>query len=69
MTTIRNFDALNDIQNLEYSGKCITDAGLHHQVCITLMDLPEACEEAHTAEFYLNRLKVILDSGLPFGYY
>jgi pyruvate carboxylase subunit B len=67
MTTIRNFDALNDIQNLEYSGKCITDAGLHHQVCITLMDLPEACEEAHTAEFYLNRLKVILDSGLPFG--
>ncbi len=67
MTTIRNFDALNDIQNLEYSGKCITDAGLHHQVCITLMDLPEACEDAHTAEFYLNRLKVILDSGLPFG--
>ncbi|MHC4270001.1 MAG: biotin/lipoyl-containing protein [Planctomycetota bacterium] len=67
MTTIRNFDALNDIQNLEYSGKCITDAGLHHQVCVTLMDLPEACEEAHTAEFYLNRLKVILDSGLPFG--
>ncbi len=67
MTTIRNFDALNDIQNLEYSGKCITDAGLHHQVCITLMDLPEACEEAHTAEFYLHRLKAILDSGLPFG--
>ncbi len=66
MTTIRNFDALNDIQNLEYSGKCITDAGLHHQVCITLMDLPEACEDAHTAEFYLNRLKVILESGLPF---
>ncbi len=67
MTTIRNFDALNDIQNLEYSGKCITDAGLHHQVCITLMDLPEACEDAHTAEFYLQRLKAILDSGLPFG--
>ena len=41
MTTIRNFDALNDIQNLEYSGECITRAGLHHQVCITLMDLPK----------------------------
>lgn len=66
MTTIRNFDALNDIQNLEYSGTCITDAGLHHQVCVTLMDLPEECEDAHTAEFYLHRLKVILDSGLPF---
>ncbi|MCP5007822.1 MAG: biotin attachment protein, partial [Planctomycetes bacterium] len=67
MTTIRNFDALNDIQNLEYSGKCITDAGLHHQVCITLMDLPEECEDAHTAKFYLQRLRAILDSGLPFG--
>lgn len=66
MTTIRNFDALNDIQNLEYSGECITKAGLHHQVCITLMDLPEECEEAHTAEFYLHRLKTILDSGLPY---
>ena len=66
MTTIRNFDALNDIQNLEYSGKCITDAGLHHQVCITLMDLPEECEEAHTSAFYLQRLQGILDSGLPF---
>ena len=66
MTTIRNFDALNDIQNLEYSGKCITDAGLKHQVCITLMDLPEECEGAHTSAFYLQRLKAILDSGLPF---
>ena len=66
MTTIRNFDALNDIQNLEYSGECITEAGLHHQVCITLMDLPTKCEEAHTAEFYLDRLRKILDSGLPY---
>ena len=66
ITTIRNFDALNDIQNLEYSGKCITEAGLHHQVCITLMDLPSESEDAHTAEFYLDRLKKILDSGLPF---
>ncbi|MFQ5964508.1 MAG: biotin/lipoyl-containing protein [Candidatus Scalinduaceae bacterium] len=66
ITTVRNFDALNDIQNLEYSGKCITDAGLHHQVCITLMDLPAECDEAHTAKFYLNRLRTILDSGIPF---
>ncbi len=66
ITTIRNFDALNDIQNLEYSGECITEAGLHHQVCITLMDLPEECEHAHTSEFYLHRLKTILDAGLPY---
>lgn len=66
ITTIRNFDALNDMQNLEYSGKCITGAGLHHQVCVTLMDLPTECEEAHTAEFYLDRLRTILDSGVPY---
>ncbi len=66
ITTIRNFDALNDIQNLEYSGKCITEAGLHHQVCITLMDLPPGCEGAHTAEFYIDRLKQIVQSGLPY---
>lgn len=66
ITTIRNFDALNDIQNLEYSGKCIRDAGLHHQAVITIMDLPPGCEGAHTPEFYLKCLKDLLDSGTPF---
>ena len=40
MTTIRNFDALNDVRNLSYSGHCITEAGLKHEVVITLMELP-----------------------------
>src|SRR3989339_835853 len=66
MTTIRNFDALNDVRNLEYSGQCIHEAGLHHQVVISIMDLPPGCEGAHTAEFYLAKLQQILDSGLPF---
>jgi pyruvate carboxylase subunit B len=66
MTTIRNFDALNDINNLSYSGECITKAGLHHQIVITMMDLPPGCEGAHTTEFYLDRLRQILDSGTPF---
>src|SRR5690606_37131494 len=34
MTTIRNFDALNDVDNLVYSGQCIVDAGLLHQVVV-----------------------------------
>ena len=34
ITTIRNFDALNDVNNLVHSGKCIADAGLKHQVCV-----------------------------------
>ena len=40
ITTIRNFDALNDVENLVYSGQCIAEAGLKHQVCVTLMELP-----------------------------
>ena len=28
ISTIRNFDALNDVNNLIYSGKCIVEAGL-----------------------------------------
>ena len=66
ITHIRNFDALNDVRNLEYSGKCITEAGLHHQVVVTMMELPPGCEGAHDAQFYVGTLQKILDSGLPF---
>ena len=66
MTTIRNFDALNDVNNLIYSGQCIVDAGLKHQVCVTLMELPPGCEGAHDAEFYQSTLQKILDAEIPF---
>jgi len=66
ITTIRNFDALNDIRNLEYSGERIAHHGLNHQVVITMMDLPPGCTGAHTAEFYIDRLQQILDAGIPF---
>ena len=66
MTTIRNFDALNDVNNLIYSGQCIVDAGLKHQVCVTLMELPPGCEGAHDAAFYEMTLKKILDADIPF---
>ena len=66
MTTIRNFDALNDVNNLIYSGQCIVDAGLKHQVCVTLMELPPGCEGAHDAEFYQKTLQQILDADIPF---
>lgn len=65
-TTIRNFDALNDVDNLIYSGKCIVEAGLKHQVVITMMELPPGCEGAHTPEFYMQVLKKILDAGIKF---
>lgn len=66
ISTIRNFDALNDVNNLIYSGQCIVDAGLHHQVCVTLMELPPGCEGAHDADFYERTLRAILDADIPY---
>jgi pyruvate carboxylase subunit B len=65
ISAIRNFDALNDVNNLIYSGQCIKDAGLKHQVCVTLMELPPGCTGAHDADFYIKTLKDILDAGIP----
>lgn len=66
MTTIRNFDALNDVRNLEYSGERIAHHGLNHQIVVSMMELPPGCSGAHTPEFYMDRLKQILDAGIPF---
>jgi pyruvate carboxylase subunit B len=66
MTTIRNFDALNDVDNLVYSGQCIVDAGLKHQVVVTMMELPPGCEGAHDAEFYAKILQQIIDAEIPY---
>ena len=66
MTTIRNFDALNDVNNLIYSGQCIVDNGLNHEVTITMMELPIGCTGAHDVEFYIRVLRSILDAGSPF---
>ena len=66
-TTIRNFDALNDVSNLSYSAECVNRHGLKHEAVITMMDLPPGCEGAHTVEFYEKILKQILDSGMKFS--
>lgn len=66
ITTIRNFDALNDVRNLIVSGKSIVDAGLKHQVCITMMELPPGCTGAHDPDFYLGILRQIMDAEIPF---
>lgn len=66
MTTIRNFDALNDVNNLIYSGQCIHDAGLKHEVVVTMMALPPGASGAHTPDFYESVLKKILAAGIPY---
>ena len=68
MSSIRNFDALNDVNNLKWSGQCIHDAGLNHEVVVTMMGLPPGIDNkgTHTPEFYRDRLKLIMDAGIPF---
>ncbi len=58
----RNFDYMNDVENLIKTGKPIVDAGMHHQVCIALMGLPFHSDTVHTAEFYINIGKKLLQS-------
>jgi biotin/lipoyl attachment len=65
-TTIRNFDALNDVENLKYSGERIAHHGLKHEVVVTMMDLPNGCVGAHDVKFYEKILREILDANIPY---
>ncbi len=65
-TTVRNFDALNDVNNLDYSASCINKHGMNHEVVVTMMDLPPGCKGAHDVAFYEKTLRSILDSGIEF---
>ncbi len=65
-TTVRNFDALNDVNNLAFSSEMIKKHGMNHEVVVTMMDLPPGCKGAHDVAFYEKTLRNILDSGIPF---
>jgi pyruvate carboxylase subunit B len=65
-STVRNFDALNDVNNLIYSAECIKKYGMNHEVVVTIMDLPPGCTGAHDVAFYEKTLRNILDSGISF---
>jgi len=60
----RNFDYMNDVDNLVATGKAIIDAGMHHQPAIALMGLPFDSDRVHTPEFYINVVKKLLESGI-----
>ena len=66
ISTIRNFDALNDVNNLIDSGRSINEAGLRHEVTVTMMSLPPKTVGAHDPDFYEGVLKQILDAGIKF---
>ena len=65
-TTVRPFDALNDVQTLAYSAECIKKYGMNHEVVVNLMDLPPGCTGAHDVPIKKKTLRRILDSGLPY---
>ena len=58
----RNFDYMNDVNNLIKTGRPIVEAGMHHQVAIALMGLPFHSDKVHTAEFYIDIGKRLLES-------
>lgn len=66
ISTIRNFDALNDLDNLNFSGQCIAEAGLKHQICVSMMQLPPGCTGSHDPDYYESVLRQIIDSDIPY---
>jgi len=62
----RNFDYMNDVDNLVKTGAPIVDAGMHHQVCVSLMGLPFHDDTVHTAAFYINIIAELLKRGAHF---
>ncbi len=62
----RNFDFMNDVDNLARTGQPIVDAGMHHQVCVALMGLPFESREVHTAEFYIDVIRRFMKTGVHF---
>ncbi|MER2600958.1 MAG: biotin/lipoyl-containing protein [Candidatus Competibacter phosphatis] len=66
-TTIdRNFDFMNDVDNLIKTGKPIVDVGMHHQVCVAMMGLPYRSDRVHTPDFYVGIIQRLLEAGLHF---
>ena len=62
----RNFDYMNDVDNLVRTGKPIVDAGMHHQVCVAMMGLPFQSDKVHTPEFYINIIRELLKRDITF---
>ncbi len=64
-TTIdRNFDFMNDVDNLVATAKPILAAGMHHQVCVAMMGLPYVSDKTHTPEYYVDVVRRVLESGV-----
>ncbi len=65
-TTVRNYDPLNDIRNLESIGNSIVNSGMMNEIAITLMEPSFSMPDIYDLEFYQNKIFDILDSAIPF---
>jgi len=57
----RNFDYMNDVRNMFNTGRPIVEAGMHHQACVSLMGLPFESDQVHTAKFYIDIGRQLLE--------
>jgi pyruvate carboxylase subunit B len=60
----RNFDYMNDVENLVKTGRPIVASGMHHQASIAMMGLPFQSDKVHTADFYITIGKKLLESDI-----
>ncbi|MFC1820443.1 biotin/lipoyl-containing protein, partial [Thermodesulfobacteriota bacterium] len=60
----RNFDYMNNVNLLVKTGRPIVESGMHHQVSIAMMGLPFHSDKVHTAEYYINIGKKLLESDI-----
>ena len=67
VSAIRNYDALYDPNNLKIPGQYIRKAGMVHEVALGIMGIPPKLDigYAHTPEFYAERMRSFLESGMP----
>ena len=67
VNAVRNYDALYDPDNLKVPGHIFNDAKLRHEVSIGIMGVPLGMniEYVHSPKFYVERLRILLDSGMP----
>lgn len=60
----RNFDYMNDVDNLVRTGEPIVAAGMHHQVTVATMGLPFQEGTVHTPAFYVDVIRQVLRRGV-----
>jgi len=66
ITTVRNYDPLNDIDNLNYSSYEIKNGYLMNEIAINLLDFPASYGQTFSADYYKNLINKILDDYIEF---